>query len=77
MCFRNNTLDRGHSFASSHSAPSSRQNTGDLLQTQHPIEIEILLADGYPLDAVTKALFIVDNSIEKARKILENFVLKH
>lgn len=72
---RSNTLDRNPGL-SSHSAHSSRQNTGDLLHLQHPIEVEILLSEGYHLDAVTKALQIVDSNIEKARKILEMFILK-
>lgn len=58
------------------SAHSSRQNTGDLLHTQYPIEVEILLSEHYSLDSVRKALQIVDNNIERARKILELFVLK-
>lgn len=75
--FRASTLDRMPAHGShSHSGHSSRQNTGDLPHMQHPVEVETLLAEGYSLEAVKKALLIVDSNIEKARRILDMFVLK-
>ena len=76
IVYRSNTLEKKGFGHSSHSAPSSRHNTGDLPQSQHPMEVEVLLRERYPYNAVTKALSIVDNNIEKARMILEAFILK-
>ncbi|XP_067928782.1 E3 ubiquitin-protein ligase CBL-like isoform X2 [Watersipora subatra] len=66
---RNNTFDRN---TSAHAGHGMRQ-AADVL---HSSEVDILLADGFMLDAVKKALSIVNNDLEKARKILEHFTLK-
>jgi len=69
---RASTLDRNHSF-SAHAGHSSRQNAGD---SHFSHEMEVLVKEGHSYESVTKALAIVDNDIDKARQILQQFSLR-